>query len=379
MAEAYPITTVNAAHPLRKVEDIAYPPVEEGELSFLYIGGSETLAQCFSAYFRTGIKADNFNVAKSLIQTEKNLDPDAIFFDQTLNERELQDFCAFLKEKKLYSKAILIYNDQKLDPAKVKFLKQNQLVDDVMNINSQHIDYSSKIQFLKRIKNRQNGFIISREIEAANKKIDLRIGSILKRQFDIVLASLLILMFLPIFILVAIAIKLESRGSVIYASPRAGRGYKIFKFYKFRTMETGADAKIQNLAHLNQYKSEGKAAFLKIANDPRVTKVGKVLRKCSLDEMPQLFNVLKGDMSLVGNRPLPLYEASALTTNESVERFMAPAGMTGLWQIKKRGKEEMSAEERINLDIMYARKHSIVYDFWIIANTPGALLQKSDV
>jgi lipopolysaccharide/colanic/teichoic acid biosynthesis glycosyltransferase len=95
--------------------------------------------------------------------------------------------------------------------------------------------------------------------------------------------------------------------------------------------------------------------------------------------MPQLFNVLKGDMSLVGNRPLPLYEASALTTNESVERFMAPAGMTGLWQIKKRGKDQMSAEERINLDIIYARKHSIAYDFWIIANTPGALLQKSDV
>jgi lipopolysaccharide/colanic/teichoic acid biosynthesis glycosyltransferase len=379
MSEAYPISVVNPGHPLRKVEDVAFATGEERELSFLYIGGSESMSKCFSAYFLTGVVAENFSAAKSMIQADKTLDPDAIFFDQSLNERELQDFCSFLRDKKLSSKAILIYNDEKLDSAKVKFLKQNQLVDDVMNIDCQDINYSKKVQFLKRIKNRQNGLIISREIQAANKKIDLKLGSLIKRQFDMVLASLLILLFLPIFVLVAIAIKLESRGSVIYASPRAGRGYKIFKFYKFRTMQADADTKIENLAHLNQYNSEGKSAFLKIANDPRVTRVGKVLRKCSLDEMPQLFNVLKGDMSLVGNRPLPLYEASALTTNESVERFMAPAGMTGLWQIKKRGKEQMSAEERINLDIIYARKHSIAYDFWIIANTPGALLQKSDV
>jgi lipopolysaccharide/colanic/teichoic acid biosynthesis glycosyltransferase len=84
-------------------------------------------------------------------------------------------------------------------------------------------------------------------------------------------------------------------------------------------------------------------------------------------------------MSLVGNRPLPLYEAATLTTNEFVERFMAPAGITGLWQIKKRGKAEMSIDERISLDISYARQANLLYDFWIMAQTPGALLQKSDV
>jgi lipopolysaccharide/colanic/teichoic acid biosynthesis glycosyltransferase len=119
--------------------------------------------------------------------------------------------------------------------------------------------------------------------------------------------------------------------------------------------------------------------FFKISNDPRITKVGKVLRNTSLDELPQLFNVLKGDMSLVGNRPLPLYEASTMTTNEFVERFMAPSGITGLWQIKKRGKSDMSVEERMNLDIAYARKSTLLYDFWIMAQTPTALLQKSDV
>jgi lipopolysaccharide/colanic/teichoic acid biosynthesis glycosyltransferase len=97
-----------------------------------------------------------------------------------------------------------------------------------------------------------------------------------------------------------------------------------------------------------------------------------------LDELPQLLNVLVGDMSVVGNRPLPLYEAETLTTDEWAKRFMAPAGITGLWQIKKRGKEDMSAEERINLDINYADNYNFVYDLWIMAQTPSALIQKTN-
>jgi lipopolysaccharide/colanic/teichoic acid biosynthesis glycosyltransferase len=145
-------------------------------------------------------------------------------------------------------------------------------------------------------------------------------------------------------------------------------------------MVVNADKKIEALAHLNQYRdNENGPKFFKISNDPRVTRVGRFLRNTSLDELPQLFNVLKGDMSLVGNRPLPLYEAATLTTNEFVERFMAPAGITGLWQIKKRGRDEMSIDERISLDISYARKSTMLYDLWIMAKTPRALFQKSDV
>jgi len=107
--------------------------------------------------------------------------------------------------------------------------------------------------------------------------------------------------------------------------------------------------------------------------------VGAFLRNSSLDELPQLFNVLLGDMSLVGNRPLPLYEAETLTTDVWAERFMAPAGITGLWQIKKRGQDDMSVEERIGLDIAYANRNNFMYDLWIMANTPTALIQKSSV
>jgi lipopolysaccharide/colanic/teichoic acid biosynthesis glycosyltransferase len=201
-----------------------------------------------------------------------------------------------------------------------------------------------------------------------------------KRAFDILVSSIALLLLSPIFLLIALAIRLESRGPIFYISKRAGRGYKIFNFYKFRTMHKDADKKISELTHLNQYSSEtASTVFFKINNDPRITRIGTFLRNTSLDELPQLINVFLGDMSLVGNRPLPLYEAANLTTDEYAARFMAPAGITGLWQVKKRGNKDMSVEERINIDIDYAYKCNFATDFWIIANTPSALLQKENV
>ena len=208
------------------------------------------------------------------------------------------------------------------------------------------------------------------------------INSIVKRAVDIFLSLLILTLLSPLFLLIALIIRAESKGPVFYISKRAGKGYKIFDFYKFRTMRVGADKSIDEFSHLNQYiakPGEDGPVFFKISNDPRVTRVGAFLRNCSLDELPQLINVLLGDMSLVGNRPLPLYEAATLTTDEYAQRFLAPAGITGLWQIKKRGKENMSVHERINLDIDYANKNNFVYDLWIMANTPSALMQKQSV
>jgi len=184
----------------------------------------------------------------------------------------------------------------------------------------------------------------------------------------------------PVFLLIMIALRIESKGPVFYISKRAGKGYKIFSFYKFRTMEVEANKKISDVSHLNLYNplNPNGPLFIKIDNDPRVTKLGAFLRKCSLDELPQLVNVFKGDMSLVGNRPLPLYEASSLTTDEWATRFLAPAGMTGLWQIKRKTKYKMTAEERIKLDINYAEKSTFLFDLWIMANTPTAVIQRTN-
>ena len=131
----------------------------------------------------------------------------------------------------------------------------------------------------------------------------------------------------------------------------------------------------------SKQKEEGiNNAFVKIENDPRVTKVGRFIRKYSIDELPQLFNILKGDMSIVGNRPLPLYEAEKLTADSSIDRFMAPAGLTGLWQVEERGKGgKMSAEERKQLDIIYGETYSLALDLKIIFRTLFAFVQKEDV
>ncbi len=201
-----------------------------------------------------------------------------------------------------------------------------------------------------------------------------------KRIFDIVFSLVAILLVSPVLLLIAILIKLESRGPIIYRSKRVGTGYKVFDFLKFRSMYQNADKRLKDLEYLNQYaQSPDGNLFLKFNNDPRVTKVGRFIRKTSLDELPQLFNILKGDMSIVGNRPLPTYEAEQLTRDLWARRFLAPAGLTGLWQVTKRGKNVMSAEERIKLDIAYAEKHSFWYDLKIILKTPFAIIQEENV
>ena len=221
---------------------------------------------------------------------------------------------------------------------------------------------------------------VAPQIEENVPAHSLRLGLLSKRTFDILVSSIALLLLSPLFLLIALAIKLESSGPVFYIAKRAGRGYRIFNFFKFRTMYQGSDKRVSELTHLNQYNANHHGpVFFKISNDPRITKVGSFLRNTSLDELPQLINVLLGNMSLVGNRPLPLYEAVTLTTDEYAARFMAPAGITGLWQVKKRGNKDMSVEERISMDIDYASNCNFATDFWIIANTPSALLQKENV
>lgn len=201
-----------------------------------------------------------------------------------------------------------------------------------------------------------------------------------KRIFDILFSLFVLLSLSPFLLLIALLIKLESKGPVFYNSERVGTGYRIFKFYKFRSMRLNADKMIQEFTHLNQYKSASNSAFIKIHCDPRVTRLGRFLRKTSLDELPQFINVLKGEMSIVGNRPLPLYEAEKITKDLWSKRFLAPAGITGLWQVTKRGKKEISEEERIALDMAYADEcNSLWYDIKIMAQTFPALIQKEPV
>ena len=237
-----------------------------------------------------------------------------------------------------------------------------------------------------------------------------------KRTIDILGAGGLLLVLSPLLLNIAALIKLESRGPIFYVSKRAGQGFQIFNFIKFRSMRQDADQLVDSLQELNQYGSEAERApidelrskpkdetytvlveddaylyeeeldtaeesgtFFKIKNDPRITRIGRFIRNTSLDELPQLFNVLRGDMSLVGNRPLPLYEAEQLTADEAILRFAAPAGITGLWQVSKRGKGEMSEEERKALDITYAQQYNFWLDLEILWKTLPAAVQQENV
>ncbi len=145
-------------------------------------------------------------------------------------------------------------------------------------------------------------------------------------------------------------------------------------------MLVGDDFVVSETEFNKEKEEDNNNAFVKIENDPRVTKVGKFIRKYSIDELPQLFNILRGDMSIVGNRPLPLYEAEKLTADASIDRFMAPAGLTGLWQVEERGRGgNMSAEERKQLDIQYGRNYNFILDMKILFKTVTAFIQKENV
>lgn len=234
--------------------------------------------------------------------------------------------------------------------------------------------FLKKVQLITRLKEYKDKGGGLHHIQNYERKLPKIKHWVLRRAIDIIVSGSALLLLSPVLLLTALIIKLESRGPVFYISKRAGNNYKIFNFYKFRSMVVDADKKLNTLD--NQYK---KGAFFKVKNDPRVTRFGAFIRKTSIDEIPQLINVLKGDMSLVGNRPLPLYEAEQLTKDQIALRFLAPAGITGLWQITQRGRDEVTEKERILLDLKYARSWSFFYDLKIILGTFPALFQKESV
>jgi lipopolysaccharide/colanic/teichoic acid biosynthesis glycosyltransferase len=359
----------------------ADPSFETRKFEFFYIGKKTTIIDNLISSFECGYAAENAEQAKTMLKrlTASGNTPAVIFADATLGSNQLLPFSQFLQTSKHLAQLPFILEGSLLPAADIRTLQAEHFADDVVSVSELGAaQLVQKVKFWKKIKQR-----ISREQQPLNEDfapIENTPEEFVKRIFDIFISMVLMVVLSPIFLLVVIALKIESRGPVFYVSKRAGRGYNIFNFYKFRTMVTSANDKISDLSHLNLYNPirENGPVFIKIDNDPRVTKLGAFLRKCSLDELPQLLNVFKGDMSLVGNRPLPLYEAATLTTDEWAKRFMAPAGITGLWQIKKKNKYKMTAEERISLDINYADKSNFLFDLWIMANTPSAVIQRTN-
>lgn len=201
-----------------------------------------------------------------------------------------------------------------------------------------------------------------------------------KRIIDVISSSFLLLLFAPIIILVAIAIKMESKGPVLADTPRrVGKNNRFFYPYKFRSMIVNAYYLLKTDPKFKAaYEEQQKGGNYKIKNDPRITKVGKFIRKHSLDEIPQLLNVLKGEMSLVGPRPyypeeLEQQQKAYPKTKKLVQEVLSvKPGITGFWQVS--GRSELKFDKRIQMDAEYARKKSILLDLWIIMKTPWAMV-----
>lgn len=188
-----------------------------------------------------------------------------------------------------------------------------------------------------------------------------------KRLLDVVLTIPLLIFLSPVMILTALAVKLTSRGSALFAQTRAGLRGRPFTMYKFRTMRTGAEGDREFLAHLN----ETNGPVFKIAEDPRLTRIGRFLRRSSLDELPQLFHVLVGQMSLVGPRPQWLPEAEKAVGAARLRTAVKP-GLTCLWQIS--GRSELGYEKWVLLDLYYIQHRSTLLDVLIILQTVPAVL-----
>jgi lipopolysaccharide/colanic/teichoic acid biosynthesis glycosyltransferase len=357
-----------------------------------------------------------------------------MFYEQSVQAEDITAI-TYIKKKCKNVYLILLTHQLTLDDRK---MYQKCGINDTIDINASITELNKKIQFIS-----DREMMLFDDAPSKHRILRFKIP-LWKRLFDIFFSLLGIIILSPVFIITAIAIRLESKGPIIFKSKRVGTNYTIFDFLKFRSMYADAEQRLKEVAKEagNQYaekdqteeekdqqsvitaplgeeaemmmmdmgmesdmmisddevmlvgddfvvaesdfnkekEEENNNAFVKIENDPRITKVGKFIRKYSIDELPQLFNILKGDMSIVGNRPLPLYEAEKLTVDSSIDRFMAPAGLTGLWQVEERGKGGMmSAEERKQLDITYGQTYCFTMDMKIIFRTLTAFIQKDNV
>ena len=339
--------------------------------------------------------------------------PSIIFCEEKNSGIRAHDLSVMIKKDRRFSSIVFILIKQSSD----KVDAQKALacgIDEIIDKDFKMIDIMPRINFLLELKKTE-----SEDITTLEKTYKLGVG---KRIFDVVVASIALIVLSPLLVITIIALRIESKDPIFYASKRVGANYKIFNFFKFRSMVVGAADTLNDIKNLNQYAQNNEeiaptdeclecakqqsycspilfidqekicenqhrkiidskdfGAFIKIKNDPRITIVGKIIRNTSIDELPQLINVLKGDMSIVGNRPLPLYEAELLTSDRWAERFNAPAGITGLWQVEKRGSSEMNEEERKLLDNKYAKNRSFIYDLTLILKTIPALFQSENV
>ena len=375
---------------------------------FVYIGrDSKTIELLSRLSIGVFYAAPNCSKAVKVLEKIREKYDAALFFEQVNISKDIADI-QYMRKKYPGLYMVLVIDSLSKEEAS-EYLKAG--INNTIKYETSQEALKDLSTFLKRRKDQK---IKALQLKAQN--INAFRLPLWKRTFDIFFSGMAILCLSPLLIFTALAIRIESKGPIIYKSKRVGSNYQIFDFLKFRSMYTDADKHLKDFNALNQYQQEDEDiwgeepeaevneeideeeillisddfviseedyinkkskeksnAFVKLENDPRITKIGRIIRKYSIDELPQLINILKGDMSIVGNRPLPLYEAELLTSDEHIDRFMGPA-------VEKRGEAgKLSAEERKQLDITYAKTFSFWSDIKIILKTVTAFIQKENV
>ena len=214
----------------------------------------------------------------------------------------------------------------------------------------------------------QTNFIFSIKSRSFYSKNTSELQSKVKRTFDVLAAVAAIILLSPIFIIIALLIRLESKGGALFKQERVGQNGRSFTMYKFRSMRTDAEARLVELENSNEMES---GVIFKMKSDPRITKVGKFIRKASIDELPQLFNVLIGDMSLVGPRP-PLPKEVVQYSQRDFMRLAAVPGITCYWQVM--GRSHIPFKQQVELDIKYIKNQSFLLDVKLLLMTVPAVL-----
>jgi len=382
----------------------------------LYVGKDQGTITHFKSFLKNDllVAADHAEAERILLSRDTTL-PLLILYERDTTKTDLPRI-EYLKTK--FKTAYIVLVAESIEKEDV-YKYQKAGINDTSTPNVSETRLRNGIDFIAR----NQDLIISASRD--QQQLGVYKCPLWKRLFDILFSLAAILILSPLLLLTAAIIIFESRGPIIYKSKRVGSNYIVFDFLKFRSMYKDADTRLKEFMKLNQYREtepesyfdyndevsipvtdEGvcdncfvsddevisesaflrdknikqKNTFVKYENDPRITKFGKIIRKYSIDELPQLINVLKGDMSIVGNRPLPLYEAEMLTSDQYIDRFLGPSGLTGLWQVEKRGDSgKLSPEERKQLDIYYAKNYSFWMDIKIIFKTLTAFIQKENV
>ncbi len=211
--------------------------------------------------------------------------------------------------------------------------------------------------------------LVVEKIDECVSKSKIKAYDILKRFIDIIIGTIGLIICIPIFIIIGIAIKIDSKGPVFFKHKRIGKHGKKLEIYKFRTMIENAEEAMKNFTE--EQKKEFAENF-KLENDPRVTRVGKILRKTSLDELPQIINILKGEMSIIGPRPVVRSELEKYGSNQDKFLSVAP-GLTGYWAAN--GRSDVSYEERMALELYYVNNRSLILDMKIFFKTIGSVLK----